>query len=63
MGGIANAILRRVKVCLAAAIIRLALFDPGIERRTKDELITAYLASRDQPTLMYYARWFAESSG
>ena len=31
--------------------------------RTKDELIAAYLASRDQPTLMYYARWFAESSG
>jgi AcrR family transcriptional regulator len=31
--------------------------------QTKDELIAAYLASRDQPTLMYYARWFAESSG
>jgi AcrR family transcriptional regulator len=31
--------------------------------RTKDELIAAYLASRDQPTLAYYARWFAESDG
>jgi AcrR family transcriptional regulator len=31
--------------------------------RTKDELIAAYLASRDQPTLAYYARWFAESQG
>lgn len=31
--------------------------------RTKDELIAAYLASRDQPTLAYYARWFAESEG
>ena len=30
---------------------------------TKDELITAYLASRDQPTLAYYARWFAETDG
>jgi AcrR family transcriptional regulator len=31
--------------------------------QTKDELIAAYLASRDQPTLAYYARWFAESDG
>ena len=31
--------------------------------QTKDELIAAYLASRDQPTLAYYARWFAESPG
>lgn len=31
--------------------------------QTKDELIAAYLASRDQPTLAYYARWFAESQG
>lgn len=31
--------------------------------QTKDELITAYLASRDQPTLAYYERWFAETSG
>lgn len=31
--------------------------------QTKDELITAYLASRDQPTLAYYERWFAEIKG
>lgn len=31
--------------------------------QTKDELITAYLASRDQPTLAYYERWFAETRG
>lgn len=31
--------------------------------RTKDELIAAYLASRDQPTLAYYERWFAETEG
>jgi AcrR family transcriptional regulator len=31
--------------------------------RTKDELIAAYLASRDQPTLAYYERWFAETKG
>jgi AcrR family transcriptional regulator len=31
--------------------------------RTKDELIAAYLASRDQPTLAYYERWFADTKG
>jgi len=31
--------------------------------QTKDELIAAYLSSRDQPTLACYARWFAESDG
>jgi AcrR family transcriptional regulator len=31
--------------------------------RTKDELIAAYLASRDQPTLAYYERWFSETKG
>jgi AcrR family transcriptional regulator len=31
--------------------------------QTKDELIAAYLASRDQPTLAYYERWFAETEG
>lgn len=31
--------------------------------RTKDELIAAYLASRDQPTLAWYERWFAETKG
>lgn len=31
--------------------------------QTKDELIAAYLASRDQPTLAYYERWFAETTG
>lgn len=31
--------------------------------RTKDELIAAYLASRDQPTLAWYQRWFAETKG
>lgn len=31
--------------------------------QTKDELIAAYLASRDQPTLAYYERWFAETKG
>jgi AcrR family transcriptional regulator len=31
--------------------------------QTKDELIATYLASRDQPTLAYYERWFAETKG
>jgi AcrR family transcriptional regulator len=31
--------------------------------RSKDELIAAYLQSRDQPTLDLYARWFAETPG
>lgn len=31
--------------------------------QTKDELIAAYLASRDQPTLACYERWFAETRG
>jgi len=31
--------------------------------QTKDELIAAYLASRDQPTLAYYERWFTETKG
>ncbi|WP_024508808.1 TetR/AcrR family transcriptional regulator [Bradyrhizobium sp. ARR65] len=31
--------------------------------RGKDELIAAYLQSRDQPTLDLYARWFAETQG
>ena len=31
--------------------------------RTKDELIAAYLASRDQPTLAWYERWFVETKG
>ncbi|MBX3581536.1 MAG: TetR/AcrR family transcriptional regulator [Rhizobiaceae bacterium] len=29
----------------------------------KDELITAYLASRDQPNLELFAKWFAEAEG
>jgi AcrR family transcriptional regulator len=31
--------------------------------RSKDELIAAYLQSRDQPTLDLYARWFEETPG
>lgn len=31
--------------------------------RSKDELIAAYLESRDQPTLDLYARWFEETPG
>jgi AcrR family transcriptional regulator len=31
--------------------------------RSKDELIAAYLESRDQPTLCRYARWFEETPG
>jgi AcrR family transcriptional regulator len=31
--------------------------------RSKDDLIAAYLASRDQPTLDLYARWFNETPG
>jgi AcrR family transcriptional regulator len=31
--------------------------------RSKDELIAAYLESRDQPTLDLYARWFETTSG
>ncbi|SRR5579871_563997 len=31
--------------------------------RSKDDLIAAYLESRDQPTLDLYARWFDETPG
>jgi AcrR family transcriptional regulator len=31
--------------------------------RSKDELIAAYLESRDQPTLELYARWFEATEG
>src|SRR5579862_6868091 len=31
--------------------------------RSKDELIAAYLESRDQPTLELFARWFAMTKG
>jgi AcrR family transcriptional regulator len=31
--------------------------------RSKDELIAAYLESRDQPTLDLYARWFEQTPG
>ena len=31
--------------------------------RSKDELIAAYLESRDQPTLDLYARWFERTEG
>jgi AcrR family transcriptional regulator len=31
--------------------------------RSKDDLIAAYLASRDQPTLELYARWFDQTPG
>lgn len=31
--------------------------------RSKDDLIAAYLESRDQPTLDLYARWFNETPG
>jgi AcrR family transcriptional regulator len=31
--------------------------------RSKDDLIAAYLQSRDQPTLELYARWFDETPG
>lgn len=31
--------------------------------RSKDELIAAYLASRDQPNLKLFAKWFEEAEG
>jgi AcrR family transcriptional regulator len=31
--------------------------------RSKDELVAAYLAARDQPTLALYQRWFGETKG
>src|SRR5579872_3406106 len=31
--------------------------------RSKDELIAAYLESRDQPTLDVYTRWFEATTG
>lgn len=31
--------------------------------RSKDELVAAYLASRDQPTLDLYSRWFDQTPG
>jgi AcrR family transcriptional regulator len=31
--------------------------------RSKDELIAAYLESRDQPTLELYQRWFTQTEG
>jgi AcrR family transcriptional regulator len=31
--------------------------------RSKDELVAAYLAARDQPTLALYAGWFAQTEG
>jgi AcrR family transcriptional regulator len=31
--------------------------------RSKDELVAAYLESRDQPTLDLYARWYGETPG
>lgn len=31
--------------------------------RSKDDLVTAYLASRDQPNLDLFAKWFAQAEG
>ena len=31
--------------------------------KSKDELVTAYLESRDQPNLALFARWFNEAAG
>jgi AcrR family transcriptional regulator len=31
--------------------------------RSKDDLIAAYLAARDQPNLLLFQRWFAETDG
>lgn len=31
--------------------------------RSKDELIAAYLQTRDQPNVLIFQRWFAESAG
>jgi AcrR family transcriptional regulator len=31
--------------------------------RSKDDLVAAYLASRDQPNLALYAKWFEEAEG
>ncbi|EKF43279.1 TetR family transcriptional regulator [Nitratireductor indicus C115] len=31
--------------------------------RSKDDLVAAYLASRDQPNLELFAKWFAEADG
>ena len=31
--------------------------------RSKDDLVAAYLAARDQPNLALFQRWFAESEG
>ncbi|MDH6230437.1 AcrR family transcriptional regulator [Mesorhizobium soli] len=42
----------------------------GVTKRTlyyhfesKDDLVAAYLAARDQPNLVLYQRWFAETEG
>src|SRR5260370_38783719 len=42
----------------------------GVTKRTlyyhfssKDELVAAYLAGRDQPNLALFQRWFAETTG
>jgi AcrR family transcriptional regulator len=55
--------IRRVSVDEVAAKAGLTKRTLYYHFRSKDDLIAAYLAARDQPNLALFRRWFAEADG
>ncbi len=55
--------IRAVSVDAVAAKSQLTKKTLYYHFASKDELIAAYLASRDQPTLQLYQKWFDETEG
>jgi AcrR family transcriptional regulator len=55
--------IRAVSVDAVAAKAGLTKRTLYYHFRSKDDLVAAYLAARDQPNLALFKRWFAEASG
>jgi len=55
--------IRGVSVDAVAARARLTKRTLYYHFRSKDDLVAAYLAARDQPNLALFQRWFAEAGG
>jgi AcrR family transcriptional regulator len=55
--------IRRVSVDEVAAKARLTKRTLYYHFRSKDDLVAAYLAARDQPNLALFRKWFDETEG
>src|SRR6266571_3722399 len=55
--------IKGVSVDAVAAKARLTKRTLYYHFRSKDDLVAAYLAARDQPNMALFRRWFDEASG